>query len=246
MQYVLNGDKVDAFSSLGPEFNINYGVSSPSAISGKQYQKVGQGWGFDIGFTAKVLKKIKVSVAVDDIGSIKWNGNVYQANNVTVWKITTPGISNYNIFTNSQLINTYGLPPDSNTWVGLENKTISLPTVFRGGASIELIPQIEVGVDALVPLNTTVPGSYDKGILAIGGRIEPIKWIRISAGMVTGADVGVNIPLGITFFPSRNAAFAWQIGVSVPDVMTLLKNKDIMTGATFGFLKFSIGKTVSD
>ena len=243
LQYLQKGLIVDAYSSLGPEFNIDYGASSPSQIPGKKYQKVGQGWGFDIGFTLKLLKKLKVAVALDDIGSIKWNGNVYEANNVTVWKITTPGISNYNIFTNTQLINTDGLPKETNTWTGLTSKTVSLPMTFRGGASFQPIPQIEVGVDAVVPLNTKVPGSYDKEVIGLGGRIDPIKWVQLSVGMVTGADVGISVPLGITFYPVRNAVVAWQIGLAIPDVMTLLKNKDIMTGITFGFLKLSFGKT---
>jgi hypothetical protein len=243
LEYIQKGESVDAYSSMGPEFNINYGVSSPSEISGNKYQKVGEGWGFDIGFTLKLMKKLKIAVALNDIGSIKWNRNVYEANNVTVWKITTPGISNYNIFTNTQLINTNGLPGETNTWTGLDKKTVSLPMNFRGGASIQIIPQIEAGFDLFVPLNTKVPGSYDKAIIGFGGRLEPIKWVQLSVGMVTGADVGISIPLGIIFYPVRNAVTAWQIGLAIPDVMTLLKNKDIMTGITFGFLKLSFGKT---
>ena len=243
LEYIQKGESVDAYSSMGPEFNINYGVSSPSEISGNKYQKVGEGWGFDIGFTLKLMKKLKIAVALNDIGSIKWNRNVYEANNVTVWKITTPGISNYNIFTNTQLINTDGLPGETNTWTGLDKKTVSLPMNFRGGASIQIIPQIEAGFDLFVPLNTKVPGSYDKAIIGFGGRLEPIKWVQLSVGMVTGADVGISIPLGIIFYPVRNAVTAWQIGLAIPDVMTLLKNKDIMTGITFGFLKLSFGKT---
>jgi hypothetical protein len=62
--------------------------------------------------------------------------------------------------------------------------------------------------------------------------------------MVTGADVGISVPLGITFFPVRNAAAAWQFGFAVPDVKTLFEQNDIMTGVAFGFIRISIGKTV--
>lgn len=242
LQYIDNGSSIDAFSSLSPVFKVNYNEPTPNPLTGSSIKKVGQGWGFDIGFTLQLMKKLKIAVALNDIGSIKWDKNLYQAGNVTVLKISTPGISNYNIFTNSQLINT-GTVPGEKTWSGLASKTVSLPMTFRGGASYQIIPQIEAGLDVLLPLNTKVPGSYDKGILGLGGKFDLVKWVELSIGMVTGADVGVSVPLGVTFYPVRNDATAWQIGFAIPDVMTLLKNRDIMTGITFGFVKLSFGKT---
>ena len=243
LQYIDNGTSINAFSSLGPEFKIDYGEPTPNPLTGSSIKKVGQGWGVDIGFTLKLMKKLKIAVALNDIGSIKWDKNLYTAGNVSVYKITTPGISNYNIFTNSQLINTDGLHGEPPTWSGLDKKTVSLPMTFRGGASFQIIPQIEVGLDLLVPLNTKVPGSYDKAIIGFGGRFDPVKWVQLSVGMVTGADVGVSVPLGITFYPIRNAGTAWQIGFAIPDVVTLFKKTNIMTGIAFGFLKLSFGKT---
>ena len=242
--YIDNGGNVDAFSSLGPEFKVDYGEPSPSLMSGSALKSVGHGWGVDIGFTLMVIKKLKIALAVNDIGSIKWDGNVYTANDVTVYSISTPGITNYNIFTNSQLIKTNGLKGEPPTWSGLASKTVSLPTSLRGGASFRIIPQIEVGADAFIPLNTKVPGSYDKAILGFGATFDPIKWIQLSTGITTGADVGTHVPLGLTFFPIRNAAAAWQIGFALPDIVTLFKSNDIMTGFAFGFLKVSLGKTV--
>jgi hypothetical protein len=241
--YINNGGQVDSYTALGPEFKIDYGVSTPSAISGSGVKATGHGWGLDIGVTLKLMKKLKISAAVNDIGSITWDGNVYTASDVTVYSISTPGITNYNFFKNGQLIRSDGLPGEPPTWQGLDKKSVSLATSMRGGAAFQVIPQIEVGADLFVPLNTKVPGAYDKMILGMGATFDLVKWIELSAGISTGADVGTHVPLGVTFYPIRNAGAAWQIGIALPDVLTLFKSEDIMTGIAFGFLKFSLGKT---
>ncbi|MCX6249596.1 MAG: DUF5723 family protein [Bacteroidetes bacterium] len=237
--FVLDNNQLTAFSSLGPEFNINYSAPTPSQISGNGVKKVGSGFGLDIGLTFRILKKIKIGLAINDIGYINWNGNVYQANDIAVFKIKTPGINNYNIFNAGQLIKIDGLPSDSNAWKGLSSKRVNLPIQLRGGASYRIIPQLEVGVDAIVPFQTKVPGAIDKGIFGIGLRIEPIKWVEISAGLVTGADVGVNIPFGLTLYPVRNEKSTWEIGVATRDFPIIFKREDIMASLAFGFLRVS-------
>lgn len=241
--YIDNGGKVDAYSSLGPEFSVDYGVPTPSKVEGNGLKRVGHGWGFDLGVTVELLKKIKVAVALNDIGSIKWDGNVYTASDVFVYKIATPGISNYNIFTGSQLIKTDGYPNEPSTWQGLESKTEKLPMHIRSGASWQIIPQVEIGMDLFIPLTTKVPGSFDKSIIGLGAMFNPIKWVQLSAGLVSGADVGTHVPLGISLFPMRNKANFWEIGVAVPDVLTLFKSEDIMTGISFGFIRLGFGKS---
>jgi hypothetical protein len=241
--YIDHGGQVDAFSSLGPEFKVDYGEPTPNPVTGSGVKSVGHGWGFDIGLTLKLMKKLRISAAITDIGSIKWDGNVYTASDVTVYSISTPGITNYNIFTNSELIKTNGLPNEPPTWQGVATKTVNLPMSMRAGADLQLIPQIDVGADIFIPLNKDVPGSYDKAILGFGAKFDPLKWIEISAGVTTGADVGTHVPLGLSFYPVRNAAASWQVGFAIPDILTLFKSNDIMTGFAFGFLRFGFGKT---
>jgi hypothetical protein len=233
----IDKGQLSAYSSLGPEFNINYGTTSPSSMSGNGLKKVGSGYGLDLGLTIRILKMIKIGVAVNDIGYINWNGNVYQVNDMSVYKITTGGISNYNIFNAGQLIKTDGLPSDSSTYKGLKSKRVDLPTVFRGGASIRPIPQIEAGFDIVVPLNTNVPGAMNKEVLGLGLHFTPVKWVEISAGLVTGAEVGTNIPLGLTFYPVRNDKTTWELGISTRDMPVFFKKSDFMASLAIGFIR---------
>ncbi len=138
---------MDGYSALSPTFGVEYDEPTPSQIEGSGYKKVGGGFGFDIGTTFEYKEKLKVSLAVNDIGSVKWDGNVYTANNTSVWEIETAGMDNYNIFEQGELIVTDNLPDDPNMWTGLNEKKFSLPTNFRGGASYRFDKMIEVGTD---------------------------------------------------------------------------------------------------
>jgi hypothetical protein len=243
IEFMQDKGNITAFSSLGPEFNINYNAPTPSEMSGSGLKSVGSGFGVDVGLTLKILKKITIGLSVTDIGSITWKGNVYQVKDVNIYKITTGGIDNYNIFNAGSLIKTDGMPGEGTLWEGLSSKTVKLPTQFRAGGSYSPIPMLEVGFDAIVPLNTKVPGSYDQPLFGLGGMIQPIKWVGISLGMVTGGNAGFNIPAGLTFYPIRNNGFSWELGLATRDVTIFFKNRDIMASVAFGFLRFNIGKS---
>ena len=236
-QFDIHNGSLDAFSSLGPEFNINYNAPTPSAMSGTGLKSTGSGYGIDLGVTIRLLDMIKISLAINDIGSINWTGNVYQVNNVSVYRMSSPGITNYNIFNAGNFIKTDGLPTDSNSWSGLSSKRVGLPTMFRGGASIRPIPQIEAGFDILIPLKKDVPGAIDKDVLGFGIHYLPFKWLELSAGCVTGAAIGTNIPLGISFFPIKNSKETWEIGLSTRDMPVFFKKSDFMASAAFGFIR---------
>jgi hypothetical protein len=240
-KYQADGDNIDAYSALGPEFQVDYGVSTPSEIGGSGIKKVGSGYSIDIGVTVEILKKIKAGVAIIDIGQIKWNGNVYQAKNINVYKISTPGITNYNIFQQGQLINVDGLPSEGDLYYGVPSKTVRMPTQLRLGGSWRIIQPVEVGLDVDMPFNKNLPGSYDKAILGVGGRYMPAKWIEVQLGLVTGADVGTNWPIGVVFYPVRNQNTAWTMGIATRDISTLWRQEDIMASVVSGFFRISLG-----
>jgi hypothetical protein len=246
VQYIQDASGIQAYSSLGPEFQIDYGVPTPSEVSGSGVKKVGDGYAFDIGFTLEILKKIKVGIAVTDIGQIKWNGNVYEGKNVSVYSIATPGITNYNIFSQGQLVNAQGLPSEGELYSGINSKTVRMPTQIRIGGEYQIIPLVQVGLDVVAPFNETLPGSYDKAVLGFGGIISPAKWIDISAGFVTGADVGSNYPLGLTFYPIRKKSAAWAVGLATRDISTIWRQEDIMASVVFGFFRISVGSLGSE
>lgn len=235
-------------SSLSPAFGIDYtsdGIyqGDVNELTGAGMKTVGTGFGFDIGTTLEIKQKLRIALAVNDIGSIKWNKNVYEAVDGGVWRIESPGIDNYNIFAEAQLINTdHGPPPDDTTLVGLAEKSLSLPTNFRGGISYTFNEFIEAGLDAYVPIGEKTPGNFEAPVFGIGVRANPANWVQLSVGIVTGGQFGTNMPFGVSFFPIKNDATTWEIGFATRDMITVFKQTNPTVSYAFGFLRFSFGK----
>jgi hypothetical protein len=95
----INEDySVDAYSALGPIYNVEYNEPTPSKMTGEGLQTAGMGYGMDIGVTFEVQSDIKVSLALNDLGQIKWDGNVYEGIDVDIREIESSGLNSYNIF----------------------------------------------------------------------------------------------------------------------------------------------------
>lgn len=229
---------IKAFSALNPVLGVDYDSSSPSTINNSDYQSIGQGWGFDIGFSALLYNKLRLAVSVTDIGSIKWDGNVYEGENAALSTIESAGIDNYNILElqNNEIFNSLKF----GSWDGLENKTTKLPMNVRAGAAYLLNDKFEFGTEFYIPTND-VPGAVDKMIFGLGTRIMPVKWFRVSAGLVTGGDTGTDIPMGISFFPFNNDSFSWELGFAVSDITSYFKQDKPTVSLAFGLLRFSFG-----
>lgn len=241
-QYFEDLSNQKAFSAFSPVFNVNYNEPTPSKINKDGLRKVGTGFGFDVGFTFLIKQKVRIGLAVNDIGWITYNGNVYAGNDVNVYQIETAGLDNYNIFAQGQLIVADNAPGDPNMWTGLAKKKVSLPMNFRGGASYLINSKVEVGIDSYIPLNKEIPGRYEKAMMGLGVHYDPAKWIQLSLGVVTGGKVGTNVPMGITFIPVRKEHTTWQIGFATRDVISFFKSKNPTVSYAFGFLRFSFGE----
>lgn len=229
------------YSALSPVFNVEFSEPTPSQVDGDGYQKVGSGFGVDIGATVEIKEKLRISAAVNDFGSINWDGNVYSANDGSVWKIETGGLDNYNIFEQGQLIVTDNKPDEPEAWRGLEAQKFELPLHMRAGASYRFNEMIEVGVDGYIPFKDKIPGSYEKGVFGFGARYDPARWVQISIGMVTGGEFGTNVPLGFTFYPIKQDKNTWEIGFSTRDMLSYFKKSNPTVSLAFGFLRFSFG-----
>ncbi len=236
--YSYTGGQIRAYSALNPVLGVDYDEPSPSKINNDQYQSVGSGFGFDIGVSALIMKKIRIALAVTDIGSIKWDGNVYEGENALLTDIETAGIENYNIFDLQDNVALDNLKWGG--WEGLENRTTKLPLNFRAGGAFLLNKKFEFGTEFYVPMNET-PGAYDKVVFGIGTRITPIKWFRASVGMVTGGETGTNIPMGLTVMPFNNDSFTWEVGIAVRDITTYFKQDKPTVSFALGLLRFSFG-----
>lgn len=236
-----NGANLIGVSALSPVFKVNYDTPTPSAITGTGYQKVGTGFGFDFGATFELLKsKMRIALAVTDIGSINWNGNVYEGNNGRVWKIETNGIDNYNIFEQGQLIESDNYPGDGDEWIGIMEKKLSLPTSFRGGMTYNINEKFDAGIDIFIPLKTEVPGSMLAPVYGFGGKYKPANWVEFSLGLVAGGKIKTSVPMGVTFYPI-NESSTWEIGFATRDFISLFSNNNPNFSVAFGFLRFSFG-----
>jgi len=241
-QYIQNGMDLSAYTALSPVFDVDYDTPSPSQVTGNGLKKVGDGFGIDLGFSFLIYQKARIGIALNDIGSITWNGNVYNGNNTSVWKIESGGIENYNLFEQGELIDTDNAPGDPNLWQGLDKKKVGLPMHFRGGASYRFMPEIEAGADVYIPLKKDVPGAYEKVVFGIGGRFDPAKWVQLSIGVVSGGYFGTNLPFGVSFFPVRNDKTTWQLGIATRDMLSFFKKENATVSGAFGFFRFSFGK----
>jgi len=237
--YSYKNGIMKAISALNPILGVKYDSPSPSKIDNGNYQTVGKGWGFDFGVSALLFKKLRLALSATDIGSITWDGNVYQGEDALLNQIQTGGLYNYNIFNLDDNLAFDNLKWGG--WEGLENKKTKLPSSLRAGAAYTLNPMFEFGTELFVPMNDD-PGAYDKTILGLGTRIQPVKWFRGSIGMVTGGNTGTDIPMGVSFFPFSNKSFTWEIGLAVHDITTYFNQNKPTVSVALGIMRFSFGE----
>lgn len=234
-------------TALSPGFGVEYsgnGVyeGTVNLVTGGGLKTVGSGFGFDFGTTVEIKQMIKIGLAVNNIGNIKWTKNVYQGWDGGVWRIDTPGLDNYNIFEEGQLINTdNGPPPEDTTIVGISELKLNLPMHFRGGISYTINEYVEAGFDAYVPLGEKVPGNYEAPLFGLGARANPANWVQLSIGVTTGGKLSTCVPFGMTFYPLRNDMNTWEVGLATRDMLTLFKQNNPTVSYAFGFIRFSFG-----
>jgi hypothetical protein len=228
---------LDGFSSLSPDLDVNYGSAAntnPSRVTARNSllpQAVGKGFGLDLGLSAIIKEKWKVGAAVTNIGSILWDGNVYTANDGFLTELASDGLDNYNFFSGiDDFVTNGGLLE----WQGAQERRVPLPTNARIGVGRLLGSIAEVGIDVVVPMNDE-PGNYDKAVIGMGGDVRPIKWLQLSAGLVTGGDYDTKVPVGVTFIAGNGT---WEAGVASRDAITFFAQKKPTVSLSLGFLRF--------
>jgi hypothetical protein len=229
--------KLTGFSALTPSLGVNYAHSTPSQITGSAMNSVGSGYGFDLGTTLTLGKNLNLSTAVDDIGSIKWNGNVYEAKDSIVNNVSSQGFYSYQMIKEMK-----GLVQDSGlfNWKGTASHNIALPSNLRLGASYKIGKRSNIGIDCYVPLNKK-SGNFDKAIISAGMNLAIAKLLILSFGFETGGDYGFIIPAGITFEMSGGKL---EMGIASRDAITFFKKNNPTISVAFGFLRFNLGKVV--
>lgn len=234
MEVSAENGELTAFSALTPGFEIDYGdaaTNNPSNIEGANFSSVGSGMGLDFGVSAVIGNRLKLGFSVVDIGSMTWDGNVYEVSDTLLIDMDENGIDNYQIFEQaSNFVGQEGFL----TWKGLETKEVKLPTLIRTGASYRFGEKLEAGVDLIIPGNDE-PGTIEGAVFAFGGDFQPVKWVRLSAGFITGGNYDFNLPMGITLFSPDGT---WEGGIASRDILTFVTDSSPTLSLATGFLRF--------
>ena len=231
-------NQLSGYSSMSPAFGINYGAAAAQANqitqSGVLPKTVGNGYGFDFGLNAIIKNKLKIGVAVNNIGSIIWKGNAYTLKDTFLVKTTNTGLQSYNVL--SQLTNMFSAGAGGLLKVqGEKQITTQLPGMIRAGASIVLGKIAEVGVDFVMPVTSNaVPGSIQNPVISVGGDIMPVKWLKFQAGFVAGGNYGYQVPLGIMFIGKGGS---YEAGIASRDVVTFFTQHGPNLSLSMGFMR---------
>lgn len=229
---------LSSYSSLSPAFNIQYGQAAADAHavigSGFPPKTVGNGFGMDFGLNAIIANKLKLGVALINVGSITWKGNVYSLKDTFVVKTQNAGLNNYNIL--NQLGTAFGNNGSLFKLEGQKSIVTQLPGVFRAGASLMLHRKFEVGVDMIVPVvSYQVPGSFKDPVLSFGLDWMPVRWLKLQGGFVHGGNYGNQVPIGIIFVTGGGT---YEAGIASRDAVIFFTHNGPTLSISTGFLRF--------
>lgn len=236
----ISPTQVEGYQALSPSYGVKYNEPTPSELTGSGWKTAGLGFGIDIGISMDIYEKTRIAIALNDLGSIRWNGNVYEGENVTIKNIETGGIDNYNIFSESG-----GIIADNTNlgkWEGIKDKTVSTPMNLRFGASHTPINQLSFGLELLIPMgDEDIPGAYPDIYYAAGVQYAPVQWFQLSTGFNYGGGYRATVPLGFAFRPVMNSKTMWEAGFASRDIITWFRSEEPMVSLVFGFLRFGFG-----
>jgi len=225
------------YSSVTPNFNIDYGSAALSNVSayfekGKLLPKVvGTGYGLDLSASMIFFDKLKVAAAVNNIGQVTYNRNVYRVLDTLVTDVTLDGINDYNVTQAvNQLLNQGGIM----TLEGQEKYTVQNASDIRIGASFSFGKIASVGFDMVAPFNRNTPGSIANPVFSFGGEIRPLPWLHLNAGYFGGGIYKNNIPLGINFSFKEGT---YEFGIASYDILSFFMENSNSLSAAFGMAR---------
>lgn len=228
----IDENRVHGFSSNSPVFQFEYPHPTPSAMTGKGLTPSGSGFGFDIGLSAQYRNMFRFGLSLNDIGSINWDGNVYEASfEAQISKIETGGLGNESI---QDIFDAMVIEDDIFEWQGLSSKRSGLPTHIRTGVSYIGTSRLIAGAELMLPMHK-VPGAQEDAIVGLGVQYNPIGGLFLSTGFQTGGNYSFHIPLGF----SLQVTPGWEVGLATRDISILFRNVNPNLSVSFGFMRFS-------
>jgi hypothetical protein len=219
-------------SSISPFFNLNYanGVNDPN--EGIIPESIGQGFGYDFSASVILLDKIKIAAAVNNVGSVTYNRNVYTVRDTLLDRVSIDGLDDTSIPASLNQFNEEG---GLLNLEGQQEVVVQNASNMRLGGSIHLSEKLHVGFDVVAPFNRDNPGSLQNPVFSVGGDFRPVKWLQLSAGYFGGGIYANNIPLGINFILKGGV---YEFGISSQNALSFVLQDANSLSAAFGFARF--------
>ncbi len=232
-----DGEELNVLAAFSPALNLSFGAATdlnPTALGNqaKDYASVGSGFGLDLGTTVIIGSKIRLSAAVNDIGSITWKSNLYTLNDSDLEELALNSLSSDAVIPqiSELIVGDHKIVE----WESAEEQKTELPTTLRLGGAFSISKNFNIGADVISPLDES-SFSLDGHRIALGMDIRLMKKFILNSGLVFDEFGKTNVPLGIIF-----ESGAYQCGVSSSDLFTYFIEDQPNLSVAFGFLRFRI------
>jgi hypothetical protein len=238
----LDGE-FSAFHSLSPIFKVDYGrhLLDPNFNLRERergLQPVGSGHGFDLGLSAEITKSFRLALSVTDIGSMQWEGNLLVSGDELLKPFDAEGATSYDFFGEAADIGEQ-INKTSFSYGPRSSLTKQLPTRLRTGIGFQAHEKLELGLDVVVPLNNS-PGNIPEAFVGLGVDYRPVRFLRLSSGLTTGAGDYWNLPLGLGLVTS-----AYEFGIGTRNILGMASDRNPGMSVAVGFLRFKIGRSAN-
>ncbi|MDX5421357.1 MAG: DUF5723 family protein [Hymenobacteraceae bacterium] len=239
-EFSVQDRKLKSYSAASPVLDIDYEKYlddpqfSHQAADGL-LNPVGRGHGFDVGFSAEIVKIVKVGVSVTDIGKMTWTENLLEGEDRGFKLSNYPeSADEYDYEKAYDIAET--IIDSAIVFSPVSELRTDLPTRLRAGVGVKIGNKVEVGVDYVKALNSA-PGNITQDFVGLGIDVMPTPFFRLSSGVSTGAGDKVNLPFGFAIVTP-----VYEFGISTRDVTAPFTKNNPGTSLAFGFLRFKIGK----
>jgi len=225
-----DGSTITGISALGLDIlDLEAGITSP--ITASAAEPVGRGTGWDFGFSLKIRDALTASASIVDIGKMKYTANVLQINDFVLDTVSFSGVTSTDPI---QIISDMLNEQDLIEYSGLSEFEVSLPTKLRLGASLKINDLLDVGLDAVFPMNE-VAGAIETPVIGVGAQLTLFEILNLSAGLSAGGGYAYNVPAGIGLDFK-----IWEIGVATRDALTWFGETSPNVSMAIGVLRFKI------
>lgn len=203
-----------------------------SSIGGFFAKPVGSGYGLDFSASVILLRKIRLALAVNNLGSVKYNNYSYKGNTALPQEIAINSFDANNsaanvqaLLTGSQLL----------TFEGKEDLRVTNPANLRIGASFRPFKQLHFGVDMIAPFDKENPLAQQNGVVAFGLDFRPVKFVSLNIGFINGGVYQGYVPAGINFILGKGR---YEFGISSQDIVHFITKNGNSVSMAFGFARF--------